>query len=83
MDLLGLAVAAGHAREIFRLTRGEKLPDWATDEESFLTHFGASYNAYLEVVAHLSPEQSRMLGETLAVNPEAAVLWVLAMEEVE
>jgi hypothetical protein len=83
MDLLGLAVAAGHARELFRAVSGEKLPGWATDEESFLTHFGASYDEYLEIVARLSPDQSRMLGETLAVNPEAAVLWVLAMEEVE
>lgn len=83
MDLLGIIEAADHAREVARLVRGEPTPAWATDEEAFLRHFGVPHEAFAEIVSHLSPEQSGLLGRTLEVNPEAAVLWVLAMEEVE
>ena len=37
----------------------------------------------INTVTHLSPEQAKLLHQTLAVNSEAAVLWILAMEEVE
>jgi hypothetical protein len=83
VDLLGIMAAVGHARELVRLARGEPLPDWATDEGAFFRHFGATHEEYAEIVAHLSPEQVELLHQTLAANPEAAVLWVLAMEEVE
>jgi hypothetical protein len=83
VDLLGIMEAVGHARELVRLARGEPLPDWATDEEAFFRHFGSTFEEYAEIVAHLSPEQVDLLQQTLAANPEAAVLWVLAMEEVE
>ena len=83
MDLLGILDAVGHARELVRLARAAPLPDWDTDEQAFFRHFGAPHEAYAEIASHLSPEQSALLRRTLAVNPEAAVLWVLSMEEVE
>jgi hypothetical protein len=83
VDLLGIMAAVEHAREIARLARGTTLPEWDSDPQSFLRHFGATHEEYAEIVSHLSPEQVELLHNTLAVNPEAAVLWVLAMEEVE
>lgn len=83
MDLLGIMAAVGHARELVRLARGEPLPDWASDRGAFLRHFGATHEEYAEIVSHLSAEQVELLHQTLAVNPEAAVIWVLAMEVVE
>jgi hypothetical protein len=83
VDLLGIMSAVGHARELMRLARPEPLPAWATDESAFYRHFGTSHEAYAEIVSRLSPEQSELLERTMTVNAEAAVLWVLAMEEVE
>lgn len=82
MGLLEIFEAAGHAREIYRLARGADPPDWSRDEEAFLHHFGATAEEYQEIVDRLDPAQQRLLEATLEVNPEAAVLWVLAMEEV-
>lgn len=86
MDLLGILTMADRARELVRLgttlARGDPLPDWASDEGAFLRHFGAPHEAYVEIVEHLLPEQVELLHATLEVNPEAAVLWVLSMEEI-
>lgn len=81
MDLLGILEAAGHAREITHIMGGNPPPDWATSEEAFLRHFGVPVEEYHDVVKCLSPEQAELLERTLAVNPEAAVLWILSMEE--
>lgn len=78
MDLLRALEVARQARD---LVRDAAAPDWASDEEAFFRHFGVPHEAYEAIVAHLGPDQERMLGATLAVNPEAAVLWVLSMEE--
>ena len=58
------------------------IPDapWLHDEAEFLRHFGASYADYAEVVNRLTRSQAVTLERTLAVNPEAAVLWVLNMD---
>lgn len=53
---------------------------WLHDEMSFFQHFGAPFEKYAEIASLLSPEQNEMLQKTLTVNPEAAVLWVLAMD---
>jgi hypothetical protein len=85
MDLLGAihsTVGAAHdLRALVRRSRSEA-PDWLVDEEAFLRHFGVPHEAFEEIVHHLGDEQLRLLEETLAVNPEAAVLWILAMREV-
>lgn len=81
MDLLGAIQAAREVRNAaHQLVRQEH--DWETDEGSFLRHFGVPVEDYAEIVARLSDEQAQLLDATLAINPEAAVLWVLAMEEV-
>ena len=83
MDLLGILEIAGRAQELVKLVRAEPLPDWSTNEAAFERHFGVPHEAYAEVAARLDPLQAALLHRTLAVNPEAAVLWVLSMEEVE
>jgi hypothetical protein len=80
MDLLG---AIGTFRRALGFFAGSPGEPWAADEEAFERHFGESYGYFVEVVQHLSPEQEAMLKRTLEVNPEAAVLWILAMEPVE
>jgi hypothetical protein len=79
MDLLGALRAAravsGLARDMVR----HPAP-WETDAEAFFVHFGVPFESYQEVLAHLSEEQMHLLEATIEVNPEAAVLWVLAME---
>ena len=82
MDLLGFLGAAKHALEFIRPEPGHDV-DWANDETEFERHFGAPYEIFLEIVEHLSPDQKKLLDATVKVNPEAAVLWILAMEEVE
>lgn len=82
MDLLGILRTAGAVVDFLGGGPGSDVP-WATDEKAFLRHFGAPYEAYAEIVKRLSPEQEELLHQTLEVNPEAAVLWILAMEEVE
>lgn len=82
MDLLGAIDAARQLRDAVRPSRGPAEP-WTTDPEAFHRHFGVPHEAYAEVVAHMSENQLDLLHRTLDINPEAAVLWVLAMEEVE
>jgi hypothetical protein len=82
MDLL-------HAIDAFKQILGAftDTPDagelWAADEKAFEQHFGESYETFTEILSHLSPEQEERFEATMRVNPEAAVLWILAMEEVE
>ena len=80
MDLLGFIGAARHALSFVGTNHNET---WATDEEEFFRHFGVPYEAFHEIVQHLNPQQEDLLRATFEVNPEAAVLWILAMEEVE
>lgn len=82
MDLLGFLGAARNALSFIQKTPDHDAP-WANDEAEFELHFGATYQEFLEIVEHLSPDQKKMLDATTAVNPEAAVLWILSMEEVE
>lgn len=56
---------------------------WLHDEMAFYQHFGSPHEKYAEIVSLLSLEQNEMLQKTFAVNPEAAVLWVLAMDLTE
>ena len=82
MDLLGAIDAARQVRDAVRQARGCTEP-WANDPEAFYRHFGVPHEAYAEVVSHMTEGQLDLLHRTIDVNPEAAVLWVLAMEEVE
>jgi len=86
LDLARLIEVAGDAGDVWQraktLLRRRGHPEWAQDEESFYTHFGVHYEDYLATLEHLSDEQRVQLDATLAVNPEAAVLWVLHMEEI-
>jgi hypothetical protein len=82
MDLLGALRGIRRAIDLFAGT-----PDsneaWAASEEAFEHHFGESYADFTILLRHLSPEQSERFDATIKVNPEAAVLWVLSMEETE
>jgi len=81
VDLLRIVDAARRLRGLAgEIAGGLTEPEWASSEEAFLVHFGASYEEYGERVSLLTPQQLSLLQSTLAVNPEAAVLWVLAME---
>jgi hypothetical protein len=82
MDLLGFLGAAKQALEFIRPAPGYEA-NWANDENEFERHFGVPYEVFLEIVEHLSPDQKKLLDATANVNPEAAVLWILAMEEVD
>jgi len=77
MDLLGTLSAA---RQLMNEVRRPSYP-WENDEGAFLAHFGVPFEEYALVVAHLDDGQRALLARTLDVNPEAAVLWILAMEE--
>ena len=72
MDLLGAQEPLAYAPE---------QQAWEVDEGAFHTHFGVPFEEYAGVVSMLTQEQLKLLRATLAVNPEAAVLWVLAMQE--
>lgn len=82
MDLLGAIGTFRKALDLFKGGPGSNEP-WAANEEAFERHFGESYEYFVEVVQYLSPAQKELLARTLEVNPEAAVLWILAMEPVE
>jgi len=82
MDLLTFIGAAHRALSFFGGGPGSDQP-WAAGEQEFERHFGVPYEAFVEIARHLDQEQERLLHATLEVNPEAAVLWILAMEEVE
>lgn len=81
MDLLDAITTSRMLRGLV-LESGDSMfsKPWLHDETSFYQHFGSPYEKYAEIVSLLSPEQTEMLQETLTVNPEAAVLWVLAMD---
>jgi hypothetical protein len=81
VDILGALTAAHHLRGLVSEVRRGPQQDWEKDESAFLTHFGAPFDEYALIVSHMSDDQRALLEKTLAVNPEAAVLWVLAMEE--
>ena len=86
MDFLGAlhsTIGAAHDLRAIMRRSGQGSADWLSDEESFLRHFGVPHEAFEEVVHHLDENQLRLLEATLEVNPEAAVLWILAMQEVE
>ena len=82
MDFLNAIGTLGKVLELFAGTPGSDEP-WAAGEEAFERHFGESYEVFVVILQHLSPEQAERFGATLQVNPEAAVLWILSMEEVE
>jgi len=69
-----------HARGAIRSLRHREPEPWEIDDGEFLAHFGVPVEELAERVALLSEEQGRLLTATIDVNPEAAVLWVLAME---
>jgi hypothetical protein len=56
-------------------------PSWLKSEEGFLLHFGCEFEDFNEVYELLSESQKQLFAKTVAINPEAAVLWVLAMDE--
>jgi hypothetical protein len=76
MDLI---TGLGAVKEI--LTSFGGTPDsgepWAADEASFERHFGATYTFFREVL-----EQEERFEKTMQINPEAAVLWILSMDEI-
>ena len=82
MDLLGAFGILQRTLDLFAGTPGSK-ETWATSEEAFERHFGESYADYATILGHLSPEQAKLFEATLKVNPEAAVIWILSMEEIE
>lgn len=79
MDLLGAARTLRQIADVFGDGPDSGEP-WATDEESFARHFGATYEDFRAVLGFLDEEQATRFDSTMKVNPEAAVLWVLAME---
>ena len=83
----------GHGPDLVELAQGilslfaregELLIDepWARDEAMFQEHFGATYEEFALKVTMLGADQHVRYEATLKVNPEAAIVWVLAMSEV-
>jgi len=70
--------AAGHEGQ----DPGSSDEPWTRSEENFEAHFGRSYQELAHKVTELSSDQATRYAATLKVNPEAAVLWVLAMDVV-
>ena len=54
---------------------------WARSKDEFANHFGQSYEEFAVKLTRLSADQHARYAATLAVNPEAAVLWVVMMSE--
>ena len=54
---------------------------WARSNDAFEEHFGARYEDFASKIPLLSGDQGRKYEATLKVNPEAAVLWVITMNE--
>ena len=82
---MGVADAVGIAHQILKLFEGEQVAlnePWARDEQLFEEHFGMPYEALVSRVPMLSADQAKRYADTLKVNPEAAVLWILAMNDV-
>jgi len=63
-------------RGALRYLRGEEVEPWATSEEAFEDHFGASYHDFAERLANLDQAHSQLYEKTKNVNPEAAVAWI-------
>ena len=82
MDLTGFLGSAHRALTFVKGSLGSD-PPWATNEREFERHFGEPYELFVMIVEHLSNEQRELLDATVAVNPEAAILWILAMDVVE
>lgn len=74
----------GVAHEILKLFEGEESvgEPWARDENMFQEHFGVPYEEFAARIPMLSADQSVRYTATLKVNPEAAVLWVISMDNV-
>lgn len=82
MDLLSAIRAAKELGEIAHdLASPELQAPWLTDERAFEKHFGFTCDQLMAILNYLSPEQLALYDRTLMVNPEAAVLWIAAMEE--
>lgn len=82
---MSVTEAVGLAHQILKLFDHEDVAvgePWARDEELFEEHFGAPYEELVRKVPMLSADQTARYEATLKVNPEAAVLWVLAMKSV-
>lgn len=54
---------------------------WAANEETFEEQFGISYEEFSRKVEELDEEQTTKYRSALEAHPEAAVLWVLALEK--
>lgn len=78
-DIVG---AANHILALFASNDEQVDEPWVRDESAFADHFGASYGDLVEKLPLLSSDQHARYEATLKVNPEAAVLWVLAMSVV-
>jgi hypothetical protein len=80
VDLIRAIDAVRGVGDVARSLASPPDAPWLSDEASFFKHFGVEYPAYVEFLALLSPDQLDLYERTMQVNPEAAVLWVLAME---
>lgn len=54
---------------------------WATDEEAFSNHFGVDYDDYADMVDGLDRAHSQLYEDTMKINPEAAVTWVVFISD--
>ena len=75
---------AQNVLRLFVTDAGEAAIDepWARSDEAFHEHFGACYEDFASKIPLLSGDQGQKYEATLKINPEAAVLWVLAMDVV-
>lgn len=78
---MGLVDIAQGLEGLLKLFKDEEQINepWARDEEQFEEHFGHSYEEFALKIPQLSADQHTRYEATLKVNPEAAVIWVLAM----
>ena len=82
MDLLNALGAIRKTLDFFAGTP-DSSETWATSEEAFESHFGSSYEFFVEILQHLDEEQGAKFDATMKINPEAAVIWILSMDVVE
>ena len=78
MNLVDIAQGVQGLVNLFAETDVADEP-WARDEEMFLEHFGVPYEEFAVRLPMLSADQHKRYADTLVVNPEAAVLWVISM----
>ena len=57
-------------------TGDEPVEPWATDEDAFADHFGATYDNFVARVDLLNRSDHELYEKTFRVNPEAAVTWI-------